>query len=278
LETKRKKRNLKDEYEKIYLRWNQAKRDLVGVKSEDLRNVDFVRVCKYTASKSFNNNRSFLLSNGFDYDDLLSMSKFFGACFLGYKDKSEAIDDRRYYYMMTASIFQRLNRFMGWTANKMESHEVYDKVDIEHLESADAQEHIASSPIKVDGVVMFGKEENKSLGVALFEITEELDIMLESNKGKTSKSKKLEAKKREIKREIRIINKKQKNMFSGLREKIKSNPGIYSKRLAYYAHTKHVSGDVRKAARVYCNKYGLDHEKIFNESIKTPDNANNFNL
>jgi len=262
------------------MRFNEAKRNLQQVDKEELKSDDFIKSCKYIANKVYHGNRNFFTLNGVGYDDIYSLSTFYGACYLGYKSKEDAYDNKRYYLMMISSVCQRLNRFTHWTAKKMQSCDVTDRL---HLESVLEQESFAPfitenklGVIKIDGIKMWGEDEGKTLEEKLDDSLSSLeDIELQPElENYTVKSKKARKQIKSIKKEIMTTKKEKNVLFRSLKKKLNASPDEYETQLIYYACTKHVSSDIRKVARRYCDKLGINYKQKASSILPQFDTKN----
>jgi len=259
------KRNIKDDFEKVYLRFQTAERDLSNLKDinkAELNSKDFIRICKYTASRSFRSNQYVFLSAGYNYEDILSLSKFYGACFLGYKDKSEAIDSKRYNYMMLYYIFQRLNRFLEWSIKKFKINEVSSFSDIEDPYILNDAAIYKNQSITIDGVRMWGIQESINLKDQVEILRDKLKIT-KNLKLKTG----IKSNIKDLRGQILKENKERKDLTVKLKSKLLDNPSEYEDTLIYYACSKHTSVDIRKAARKYCDKLGIDYKEKLKDSF-----------
>lgn len=261
--------NTKDSFEQVYLRYNQAMRDFKNVTSKDLRDPEFIKICKYAAGKCYYGNESFLLTNGYDLDDISSLATIFGACYLGYQDKTVAYDKRRSNLMMIAYILQRINRFMSWTSAKFQSSEIVSRVS-----DTVGMSLYSDNSTTVDDTVMYGIEDTKSDMDVLMDLLEESEEC--TNK---IRKKKVDENISKLKSKISTARSESKATDTLNKISIKENPAKYAESLAWYAATKHVSYDVRRAARRYCVKYNIDYKTMITDLIAKSDyDKSNFDL
>lgn len=248
------KKNIKDDFEAVYLRSNIVKRDIANADPKILASSEFNKICAYMAGRCFVGNKSTLLSRGYDYPDILSISKVFGATYVGAKynhaDKSHKTDKN----FMMRYIGHRLNKFVYWAVKKMKDDEVIDRKI--SLTNNQAINNVSSAAIteRYDNLTLL----------------DEINFMEEDLAEEKSSTRRHHLKnKLKNKRKLYIKNRsEQRNLTKILKEKLNANHGDLADTLAYYASTKSVSMDVRKVARRYCDKFNINYKVIIEDMIK----------
>jgi hypothetical protein len=121
---------------------------------------------------------------------------------------------------------------------------------------------------------MYGIEDSKSDLDVLMDLIEESEDC--ENK---IRKKKLDSSISKLKSKISTNKSAAKAVDTVNKQSIKDNPEKYAESLAWYATTKHVSYDVRRAARRYCTKYNIDYKALVSELIAKNDyDKSNFDL
>lgn len=253
------KNNIRDNFEAVYLRFNQAQRDLKNVSDDQLKTKEFIKICTYTSNTVFYRNRELLLSSGYDIDDIMSLSRTFGACYIGDQNKVKAYDERRYNLMMIAYIFQRLMRFVSWVDAKFE----FKEISIINSSSEDFQEDYYTDYSTEVTPVIAPEEQLQDL-LEVFEETQDKTTRKKIGKLRSA---------------IKADRTKTLRSFAGKKEDLISNIDKYATSLAYYACTKHSDFEIRKVAKKYCKKYNVDYKTIMSAIIdKNGYNSNEFDL
>jgi hypothetical protein len=253
------KNNIRDNFEAVYLRFNQAQRDLKNVSSDQLKAKEFIKIYTYTANTVFYRNRELLLSSGYDIEDVMSLAQTFGACYIGDQNKVKAYDERRYNLMMIAYIFQRLMRFVSWVNAKFE----FKEISIINSSSGDYyEEHYAD--YSSDIIPEASPEEQLHDLLETFEETQDKNTRKKIGKLRSS---------------IKSDRTQSLRSFASKKETLISNIDKYSTSLAFYACTKHSDFEIRKVAKKYCKKYNIDYKTIMSAIIdKNGYNSNEFDL
>lgn len=253
------KNNIRDNFEAVYLRFNQAQRDLKNVSDDQLKSKEFIKIYTYTANTVFYRNRELLLSSGYDIEDVVSLAQTFGACYIGDQNKVKAYDERRYNLMMIAYIFQRLMRFVSWVNAKFE----FKEISIIDSSNEDYQEEHYTDH-SADIIQEVSPEE---------QLQDLLDTFEETQDKNTQK------KITQLRSSIKMNRTQSLRGFAKNKETLISNIDKYSTSLAYYACTKHSDFQIRKVAKKYCKKYNIDYKMIMTAIIdKNGYNSNEFDL
>lgn len=253
------KNNIRDNFEAVYLRFNQAQRDLKNVSDAQLKTKEFIQICTYTSNSVFYRNRELLLSSGYDIDDIMSLSRTFGACYIGDQNKVKAYDERRYNLMMIAYIFQRLMRFVSWVDAKFE----FKEISIINNSTGDYHEEHYTD---YDDDIIKGSSPEHQLEDLIESFEETQDKNTRKKIGK-------------LRSTIKNDRTKSLKSFASKKETLVSNIDKYSTSLAYYACTKHSDFEIRKVAKKYCKKYNIDYKTIMSAIIdKNGYNSNEFDL
>lgn len=248
-----KKRNISDSFEEVYLRFNTAKRDLARVDPGELSNPEFKKVCNYITSNFYKINEKILESNGYAREDVFSLAMFFGACYLGHKERTPAYTDRAEKVMMISYINQRLIRFVKWTHAKFQ---VDERVSL--LDTGTGSDFSLGAAGVSTASLDFEAILTGEMYTAPEEELEDVEDALRAASG-TLKVR-LECRRSELKSKITAKRKESRTLTANLRAKMEENPEKHEDELVYYAYTKHVAKDVRRAAKRCCEKYGIDHK------------------
>lgn len=248
------KKNIKDDFEAVYLRSNIVKRDIAKADPKILASSEFNKICAYMAGRCFVKNKAVLLNRGFDYPDILNIAKVFGATWVGagynHIDKSSKTDKN----FMMRHIGHRLATLVGWILKKMKDDEIVDRSV--NLTFNDKIKNTTSSAVSE-------RYDNINL-------LDEINFLEEDLSEEMSLPRRYHLKnKLKIKRKLHIKNKsEQRNLTKSLKEKLDKNHGNLTDALAYYASAKSVSLDVRKVARRYCKKFNIDYKIIIEQIIE----------
>lgn len=260
---KRKKRKLSEEFEEIYLRYGTAKKYLHKVSSEELSSGENQSIITHMASKYYEINKSILFSVGYNFDDIRNIAAVFAATFLGSDCKIER--GRGKNLVMMRYIDQRMSRFIKWAARKFNINEIVsctsikDDYGIEHSGTL-------NSVIEIDGIPMWGGESPISLREQIIENEIELEILAKCPDPK--KKKRILGEQKNLKKEYRKEIKEGKECILRLREELNRNPEKHTEQLVFYATSKHVADDIRRAAKRYCKKFDIDYNQMAIELIE----------
>jgi hypothetical protein len=210
-------------------------------------------------SKYFHSNQGLFTINGFEYEDILSIVTIFALTFWGMP--CGANDERGKYLLMMRFISQRMHNFVNWVAKKFHVNDVNITYtgDYEQLHS-----HMADkNTIEINGIPMWGLIREPSLSdriKQLYDQVDEIDRQIEK-----SHDNKLIQQRKAVFRQLMAARRTyrdkyyQKEPLQKMRNELDRNPAKYADQLSYYATTKHVSADVRKAARLTCKRYGINY-------------------
>lgn len=264
---KKGKRNISEDFEAIYLRYNMIKKHMPRADKAELDKPDFKKAVKYMASKYYGKHRDLFASNGFEYEDILSIVTVFGLTYMGLEVVIE--DDRNgraKYLIMMRYISQRMNNLIRWITKKFNTDDAWvvtmDKfsgVVDRHSAALYKEIDIASEEdllvVQQDAMEALNSQLSQDRGNAEL-LAEKSDVMTSINKTRKQITKK---------------NKKRKSLLSKLRKKLDAKPEKYLEQLCYYATTKHTSRDVRRKARGLCRKYGIDYIEWLKKKSENPN-------
>jgi len=217
-----KRNSFKRNFENTYLRVNILKRAL-SLPKERLDDImadkEFDRITRYMALKVFNRYRDFLLVYGFDLEDILNISRVFGLNF--YTSNYTTKIKKEENYLMLRYIGQRLHRFVDWSIKKFGSAmPVKPKIFMED-----------SDPVDITSLA--DRETYKDwLSDSILRPDAISGIIEDMKKPKP---------------------------LSELKKKLDDNWQDHKETLAHYATTVYAPSDVRKKARSFCKKYGIDY-------------------
>ena len=74
-----------------------------------------------------------------------------------------------------------------------------------------------------------------------------------------------------LKREMARKKRESKETTINLRSKIQDDSNKYTEELSYFSTSKHVSKEIRQAARRYCKKFDIDYKTIMKQIIHEKD-------
>ncbi len=230
------RKNIRDNFEDLYLRSNIVKRDISNADPKVLKSKEFNKICVYMANTCFSENRKFLLTCGFDFDDILSISKIFGATYVGAKFDLTGSTEKGKNLVMMRYIGQRLSLFVKWTSKKLHDEEISSEVFEKCMAQSGTSSYISPE--------------------------EEIEMMEEIMFGVKKKARwRMENSIKDKRKQHREEKLAQETLFASLRAKLDNNHESLTEVLVYYSNAKAVSHDVRKAAQKYCVKYGIDFQK-----------------
>lgn len=251
------KRKLSENFEEIYLRYGTAEKYLHKASSEEVQSIKNQKVITYMTNKYYNINRSFLLHAGYNYDDLRNIIAVYVATFLG--SDYDIDSERGKKLIMMRYVEQRVVRFIQWVSRKFGSNEVvsYSPItdaEVYRNEYCDTLNNV----IEIDGIPMWGKETPISIREQIANIDIELEDLFYSKKS-PSREKVLRRERKELKKEYNKENSKNKDRIKELKIELNENWEEHKDTLAFYATSKHVAEDVRRAARRYCKKFDINY-------------------
>lgn len=244
------KKNIRDDFEAVYLRSNIVRRDIGNADPTALASPDFNKICSYMAGRCFLRNKTALLSRGFDYQDVLSVTKVFGATYVGANYTHKDASNRTNRNLMMRYVGHRLNTMVRWVSKKMKDEELLDR-----------RYEITSG--EMDHVPDEADIQNSST-------LDEINFLEEDfSEEKSMKKRKLMSMKlREKRKDYAKKRKDERNLTTALKIKLETNHDKMTDILAYYSTTKSVSFDMRKVARRYCARYGIDYKAVAENIIK----------
>jgi len=266
-------RNIKENFEEIYLRFDDGKRYLKNAKLSEIKSKDVQRCIKTLTRRHFRINSCIFLRFGYDIGDLSSIITYFCAVFLGMPNNY--VSDRDKYTIMMRYVDQRIVEFVKLVLRKLQSkelitlyHKSFDDEDLNYFENTiDSPEDIISD------------EELISLDDKIALISDEIYI-LQSKSNLTRQRKKEIRKKKDnlkelknqnssIKKHRRNLKKRNRNLTKDLKLRLEQEWSEKQESLVYYTSSKYVSEDVRRAARRYCKKYGIDYKSLILQLIES---------
>lgn len=261
------RRNLSQDFEGIYLRFNTVQRFLKYSDHSILTQAEYQKIIKFMAAKYFYGNRRMLSINGFEYDDIMNIVSLFTVTFFGLVAANKSHYNNT---LLMRFISQRMHNFINWVTKKFHVNDV-------NLVYADNYEYLSSSlsnpnTIIVDGVTMWGTQHSPAITDALKNWYNQLDYV--DQQLKHNKDFALKHQRKYLLKQIERLHQQlqqysqQKMVFKQLRDKLHANPQQYSEQLSYYATIKHVSADVRKVARLICKKYCIDYKEWAKKKIE----------
>ena len=248
------RRNLSNDFEAIYLRFSSVKKYLDNARPGFLDDVEIQKIVKYMTAHYFNKNDAILRASGFDFEDMHNISQFFALAFSGTKYEAKTKHDE--ILLLSNFLSQRLSRLVTWVVKKFDTNEIV-------LSSCPLESCASPEPVETS-------EDDKTL--------DSLDLVnyrISKAGNDMAKKSALMRQKRELVRWV--ITKKTEDREKRLatkaalalaKKKLNKNIKKYRNILCYYATVKFVSKDVRKYARLYCRKYGINYIEWAKERIE----------
>jgi hypothetical protein len=232
--------NFDEDFESVYLRESGFPH---GFSPEDQAFVNLVetqKVIKHMVGKNVRMAGEFLTAIGLDSSDLYSIISVY-AVYYTIKSPSKPVN----YTLMMRFIDQRISYLMECFARKEKSHERVSFIGTEIDELTNKELFTTATP-SYETVLIQAYENRMDKKIKKFRCL-----------GKDYSS-----------REQMLIN---------LKAKLDADPKKYQRDLVYYAASKHVSEEVRKKARKYCKKYGIDYIEAAKKLFMSKDSENHDN-
>ena len=244
------KKNIRDDFEAVYLRSNIVRRDIGKADPVILKSPDFNKICAYMAGRCFLRNKTALLTRGFDYQDVLSVTKVFGATYVGANYTHKDASNRTNRNLMMRYISHRLNTMVRWVSKKMKDEELLDR---RYEITSGQMDHVP------DEASLEGSSTLDEINFLEEDYSEEKSL---------KKRKRMLVNLREKRKNYAKKRKDERSLTNALKIKLEANYDKMTDVLAYYSTTKSVSFDMRKVARRYCDRYGIDYKAIAENMIK----------
>jgi len=220
-----KRNSFKRSFENIYLRSNILRRAMTELPRSKIDSIvsdrEFQDMTRYVAMRVFNRYRDFLLVYGFEAEDLISMARLFGVNFFISKYEAKTKKDEN--YLMLRYIGQRFHRFIDWSIKKFGT----------------------AMPVRPRAEAI-GEDDDEN--ASLYDEVSYRDWTSTSNLNTD---------------EINgiMVYMEDQSPLADLRKKLDSDWEKHSESLAHYATTTYTSQEVRRKARSFCRKYGIDYVK-----------------
>lgn len=241
------KRNLKDDFEAIYLRYNMVKKHISEADPTILQDLQFKKCITHMTTSYFRRYHDLFVSNGFGFDDLQNIITVFGLTYWGHS-KPEARDRKAFMFMMRY-IGQRLSKLVYWITRKFGVDEV-NVISTEHAgvlhDKGIYQEYLAAEP-------------QADLESTIADTEDEIDFSLEYEGDESPTVDRLSQDLKEMKADRRAASKERREITARLKAEFLKDPKKHSDILCHYATSKHVSREVRSKAKLICKRYGIDY-------------------
>lgn len=260
---------VKENFEMVYLRsnWFSKFAPYANLKHTDTK--EYKKIISFISKAHFNQYKLLFEMNGFLDEDVLSIVKTFSLVFLGLPEnrKKRKIN----YKMMMRFITQRMLDVNKAISRKFRSEEVVSCRSLSVgslncfsltknpeeilLESDDCKQYSLSQIELIDNCIKTASEEKKLL------------VSIDDIKKQDKKIRSLRFARKSIIIDFKLQKEFQdefeENTFDvkNKKKEIAENKDKYVESLCYYATTKHVSYEVRKAAIKMCQKLGIDYKK-----------------
>lgn len=275
------------DYERLYLRYNYAKKYLKYADSEILNNKQFQRSIQYIVNLYTHKERlsAVMLRAGHDEDDLKSIATMFGLVFNG--RQTCLGEDPKNFVNMIRFVSQRMQKFCEWTVKKFSIDDsIIFRINMQDKVGEDIVSGQIGSNMLDESFSLGNASEADGLEMRLLYAIEDLKDMTDEYRnflaGQSTESTSrrirrqmrkaqqvIREKKLLLTREVRERHLDRKELLVEMRETLKSNIEQYKEELCRYATYKMVASDVRKAARVVCKKFGIDYKAWALEQLST---------
>jgi len=252
--------NKKESFESLYLRESTAKRVDLNAYAHHLTDPSYKKIIQYVAKGFYRKAQKLCNFLDLEYDDIHSLASTFGLYYLGLPKKEENnnvimmkfIDQRLYYVIMTFK-------------------SKYNTADtIQVSMDMDTDRDLKMSTKSYEDLV-----EERSVDNEIERLENEVQaLQQQKNTGTQTKI-------RRKKKQIRILKQSdalKKLDLTGFRKKINLEPEKYSKILTYYAISKHVGHEVRRAAKSMCRKNRIDWKSIAREHFLGKENDSHYDV
>lgn len=237
------RRNLSNDFEAMYLRYNMAAKYMSEADKSILDDPQFKKVVSYMTNYYFNRYRDLMSSNGFEADDLRNVITVFGLTYWGHC-KPEA-RDRKAFTLMMRYMSQKIRTMVRWISRKFGA----DEVVLVGFRTADSMQ-------RAESMLVAQESESQEDEVQTFSDGDPYQEMLDAEQ--EEETRKTDKRTAADKRSSRML-------VAAMRRKLEENVEEYSEQLCYYATSKHVAHDVRMRARKFCRQYGIDYAKWLKE-------------
>jgi hypothetical protein len=269
-----------NEFERLYLRFTYAQKYLEYADQEILNDNQFKRSINYVVNlySRKDSMREMMLRAGFEREDLLSIATMFGLIFNGRQNKLG--EDSRNFLNMVRFVSQRMQKFSEWVVRKFsiddtitfginDAYHTKDdgftpgQVPANYLDEA----FTLGNAVEADALLSRHQEVCQDLE----EMRQEFDQFKEANvddarairrgqRRMLDTTKIIRTEKSELTHRLRERRIEQKSVSARLKKKLIADPEKYREELCRYATYKTVASDVRRAARLTCNRLGIDYK------------------
>lgn len=271
------KNNIANNFEDVYLRSNILKRAVNTLSDERIKEIfedtHFKRCVKYIATNTFRKNSSFFTQHGFMWEDIWAIGKIFGLSF--YSDGKTYNSKQDESYLLMRYLNQRFQRFCIWSHKKFGAQEKISESTVDESVWFYVMPSTAEDAMSLDEKI--GQKADQ-----LYEINRRSQLIFDEE-ARSNQDCKYILRKQKNKAIVRskplqddlsklsAERSKEKSVSDRLTKKLKKsldkNWRKHKTQLAYYATSKYVAYDVRKKARKFCSKYGIDYVKWGQEQI-----------
>jgi len=276
--------NIKDDFEKVYLRYNMLLRNVEHANLKHTKTSDYRKSVKYIVYSHYRRFSTLYSFNGFDYDDIYSIAKTFSLAYLGLPEvrKKRKID----YKNMIRFIGQKLSDLAIMVERKFKISDIvgmYSSTKISYRSTGEAHESalLFERGSKIKNTSIFGTENKNPEEIYLegrnfeenliLDQMEELEIekviVKSSNSDGLDKTRALKAISQKgvgLKKRLRAVTGDDETILSKFNRQQKKrevidNKAKYADTLCYHATSKHVDNGVRKVAVKMCKQMGIDY-------------------
>jgi hypothetical protein len=264
--------HLSQAYENIYLRVNILRRTLNKFSSDQITAIlsdpEFQKCCTYMATRTFLRSKDFLTSYGFELEDIISISQIFGLNFQSCKTKTKTKRDRN--YIMMRYIGQRFHSLLGWSERKFGNPDNFRSIEMQGTsgdDTYDVTDLMVGAQYATD-TGPYTLETHDSLSDKISAVTEKIkriDGILSTGKTLELLEEKMDlmGKKQYLQNELDETEPPGRydlgSSANDLKKRLDANWEKHQESLAHYATTAYTTNDVRRKARAYCEKYGIDY-------------------
>jgi hypothetical protein len=266
----------RDEFEKVYLRYTILVRTMEHANLKHTESPSWEKCVNYVARKHYFSRKMFYTFNGFELEDIISISKTFSIAFFGLPQNRDLKEIS--YSLMMRFIRQKLSDLVIITERKFRTSDVVAMFSMSPQENGQVQVSAAQTEIKDYGYI---DSDSKTPEEIFFEKydedidAEQVEKMIGELKAEKEMLANSEVSEEERKKLNQILRSKIKNLKGQLKtltppkekrfdraekkKEIADNKEKYIDSLCYHATSKHIDSRVRKAAVRMCQKLGIDH-------------------
>lgn len=247
---KKRRLNVRSEFESVYLRTNAFQAALNKVPREEvevfLAHPKVKQILFCNASKIYNKYADTLPPYGFELEDLASMATVYAVSFLQSKYTAKTEKDKL--ALMSRYVSQKLFSFLVLLGNKYQFKIRFHDVYLEEVDSL--------------SIAIPDEKQSQSQEDTLADLQDKLAIAQQHPQSAHTGAQMEELHKAVSVAQRTIADTKLHNteLSKQLKEALLANPHKHAEQLCHYASSKCVPADLRRLARRYCTKFGINYK------------------